>query len=132
MARRAQRSQASKRYINPVGSVRQPLSQTAQRGANQFANKNDSHYNKFIRLIFACSNHAGNKFAPQTMSFPESSADKPGAHDATVAQSAAHPGAVKSVASEELLGIRGELKIQHNGELYSLRRTRQGKLILTK
>lgn len=37
-----------------------------------------------------------------------------------------------SVASEDLLGARGELKIRHNGELYSLRRTRQGKLILTK
>ena len=42
------------------------------------------------------------------------------------------PGNVRSISSEELLGLRGELKIQHNGELYSLRRTRQGKLILTK
>ena len=37
-----------------------------------------------------------------------------------------------SVSSESLLGDRGELKIQHNGEQYSLRRTRLGKLILTK
>lgn len=36
------------------------------------------------------------------------------------------------MTSESLLGERGELKIQHNGELYSLRRTRHGKLILTK
>ncbi|MEP7156022.1 MAG: hemin uptake protein HemP [Betaproteobacteria bacterium] len=36
------------------------------------------------------------------------------------------------MSSVELLGERGELKIAHNGELYSLRRTRQGKLILTK
>ena len=36
------------------------------------------------------------------------------------------------VSSESLLGDRGELKIQHNGEQYSLRRTRLGKLILTK
>ncbi|MEO8103820.1 MAG: hemin uptake protein HemP [Betaproteobacteria bacterium] len=42
------------------------------------------------------------------------------------------PARVNSVSSEELLGARGELKIQHNGEIYSLRRTRQGKLILTK
>ncbi len=41
-------------------------------------------------------------------------------------------GQAQSISSEELLGTRGELKIQHNGELYSLRRTRQGKLILTK
>lgn len=40
--------------------------------------------------------------------------------------------AVPRVSSESLLGERGELKIQHNGEQYSLRRTRQGKLILTK
>ncbi len=40
--------------------------------------------------------------------------------------------AAQSVSSEKLLGAKGELKIQHNGELYSLRRTRQGKLILTK
>lgn len=37
-----------------------------------------------------------------------------------------------SVFSKSLLGDRGELKIQHNGEQYSLRRTRLGKLILTK
>ena len=40
--------------------------------------------------------------------------------------------AVPGVTSESLLGERGELKIQHNGEQYSLRRTRHGKLILTK
>ena len=36
------------------------------------------------------------------------------------------------VPSESLLGDRGELKILHNSEQYSLRRTRLGKLILTK
>ena len=40
--------------------------------------------------------------------------------------------ALSTVSSESLLGARGELKIQHNGEQYSLRRTRLGKLILTK
>ncbi len=40
--------------------------------------------------------------------------------------------ATQLVTSESLLGERGELKIQHNGEQYSLRRTRHGKLILTK
>ena len=42
------------------------------------------------------------------------------------------PAAVTSIDSETLLGERGEVKIQHGGEQYSLRRTRQGKLILTK
>lgn len=41
-------------------------------------------------------------------------------------------GTAPSVSSEALLGSRGEIKILHNGEQYSLRRTRQGKLILTK
>ena len=40
--------------------------------------------------------------------------------------------AAPSVSSESLLGDRGEMKIQHNGEQYCLRRTRLGKLILTK
>jgi hemin uptake protein HemP len=34
--------------------------------------------------------------------------------------------------SRALLGSRRELLIQHNGELYRLRLTRAGKLILTK
>jgi hemin uptake protein HemP len=36
------------------------------------------------------------------------------------------------ISSDALLGAHGELKIQHNGAQYTLRRTRQGKLILTK
>lgn len=66
------------------------------------------------------------------MSSSESHPGKPVAHDAAVPPTVAHPAGVRSVASEVLLGAKGELKIQHNGELYSLRRTRQGKLILTK
>lgn len=34
--------------------------------------------------------------------------------------------------SEELLGDRAEVLIMHNNEIYRLRRTRQGKLILHK
>ncbi len=49
-----------------------------------------------------------------------------------IASAKSRKGTVESVTSEQLLGTRGELKIQHNGETYSLRRTRQGKLILTK
>ena len=35
-------------------------------------------------------------------------------------------------SSEELLGERTEVRILHNNEVYRLRRTRQGKLILYK
>ena len=34
--------------------------------------------------------------------------------------------------SAALLGAKGEVEITHQGETYRLRRTRQGKLILTK
>ena len=34
--------------------------------------------------------------------------------------------------SKTLLGNRDEVEIAHQGEIYRLRRTRQGKLILTK
>lgn len=36
------------------------------------------------------------------------------------------------VESQHLLGPTGKVSIQHNGELYQLRQTRTGKLILTK
>ncbi len=36
------------------------------------------------------------------------------------------------IDSAALLGSRGEVEISHSGETYRLRRTRQGKLILTK
>ena len=38
----------------------------------------------------------------------------------------------RKLASSELLGGGTELHIEHNGEIYTLRQTRQGKLILTK
>jgi hemin uptake protein HemP len=38
----------------------------------------------------------------------------------------------RQLASRDLLGGGNELRIEHNGEIYVLRRTRQGKLILTK
>jgi len=38
----------------------------------------------------------------------------------------------RQVNSEALLGDRGTLAIQHQGECYILRQTRAGKLILTK
>jgi hemin uptake protein HemP len=40
--------------------------------------------------------------------------------------------ASNGVSSELLLGGKSELKIRHNGETYSLRKTRLNKLILTK
>lgn len=45
---------------------------------------------------------------------------------------AAEPGTGEGVSSELLLGGKSELKIRHNGDTYSLRKTRLGKLILTK
>ena len=41
-------------------------------------------------------------------------------------------GALRQLDSATLLGSRGEIVIAHQGETYRLRRTRQGKLILTK
>lgn len=40
--------------------------------------------------------------------------------------------APRVIPSGELLGARGQLLIEHQGERYLLRVTRQGKLILTK
>ena len=39
---------------------------------------------------------------------------------------------VRMVPASELLGFRGLLHIVHEGEVYTLRLTRNGKLILTK
>jgi hemin uptake protein HemP len=39
---------------------------------------------------------------------------------------------IRTVTSAELLGARGIVGIEHNGQLYTLRRTRHGRLILTK
>ena len=40
--------------------------------------------------------------------------------------------APRALDSAALLGAKGEVEITHQGEIYRLRRTRQGKLILTK
>lgn len=39
---------------------------------------------------------------------------------------------VRTVSAVELLGTRGLLRIEHAGELYTLRLTRNNRLILTK
>lgn len=43
----------------------------------------------------------------------------------------AHP-TPRMIPSKQLLGAQGQLHIEHQGERYVLRITRQGKLILTK
>lgn len=43
-----------------------------------------------------------------------------------------HSSIIQSINSTELLGENGVVYIQHNGELYQLRQTKAGKLILTK
>ena len=42
------------------------------------------------------------------------------------------PGEVRTVEARSLLGARGLLRIEHEGELYTLRLTRNNRLILTK
>jgi hemin uptake protein HemP len=41
-------------------------------------------------------------------------------------------GEVRTVDARDLLGARGLLRIQHEGEVYTLRLTRNNRLILTK
>ena len=64
---------------------------------------------------------------------PKSSAN-PGAEPSATAQELAPRPKVGTAAldSAALLGSRDEVEIAHQGETYRLRRTRQGKLILTK
>jgi hemin uptake protein HemP len=48
-------------------------------------------------------------------------------------EAAARPaGARRMTSTRELLGGRNEVQIEHNGEIYTLRQTSKGKLILTK
>ncbi|HEX4987074.1 MAG TPA: hemin uptake protein HemP [Burkholderiales bacterium] len=62
----------------------------------------------------------------------------PGIGEETLAAPAANvvrtaaPAGRRQLPSRELLGGGNELHIEHNGEIYTLRQTRQGKLILTK
>lgn len=51
-------------------------------------------------------------------------------HPSNAASAASHT-PIRAVSSEELLGARGELHIEHQGRQYRLRRTQNGKLILT-
>jgi hemin uptake protein HemP len=39
---------------------------------------------------------------------------------------------IRTISAAELLGRAGVVRIEHQGELYTLRRTRLGRLILTK
>ncbi|ELX8378687.1 hemin uptake protein HemP [Providencia vermicola] len=49
-----------------------------------------------------------------------------------IAKPVVQPVKVDVVDSLQLLGSEGKLTIQHHGEIYQLRQTRAGKLILTK
>ncbi len=40
--------------------------------------------------------------------------------------------AIQTVRAKDLLGERGVVLIEHDGEVYTLRKTRNGRLILTK
>ncbi|MEW5888889.1 MAG: hemin uptake protein HemP [Pseudomonadota bacterium] len=61
---------------------------------------------------------------------PPSKQDTPPVRRRDTPPAAKPPAAV--VASETLLGGRDQIRILHRGELYSLRQTRNGKLILMK
>ncbi|WP_319022954.1 hemin uptake protein HemP [Proteus sp. FME41] len=52
--------------------------------------------------------------------------------DSSFIKQNAHSSLIQSINSTELLGKDGVVYIQHNGELYQLRQTKAGKLILTK
>jgi hemin uptake protein HemP len=47
-------------------------------------------------------------------------------------QAAAGAAEIRTVGAKELLGARGILRIEHEGEQYTLRLTRNNRLILTK
>ena len=61
---------------------------------------------------------------------PESSRDGKGEKPADPAGAARDD--IRTVSAAELLGRAGVVRIEHQGELYTLRRTRLGRLILTK
>ena len=52
--------------------------------------------------------------------------------DSSLTKQNFHSSMIQSISSIELLGKNGVVYIQHNGELYQLRQTKSGKLILTK
>ncbi|MBI6530347.1 hemin uptake protein HemP [Proteus vulgaris] len=52
--------------------------------------------------------------------------------DSSLVKQNSHSSMVQSINSVELLDKNGVVYIQHNGELYQLRQTKAGKLILTK
>ena len=64
---------------------------------------------------------------PLHMDAPESAATT------TVTQVTARAGTPRRMTTtRELLGDGNEVQIEHNGEIYTLRQTSKGKLILTK
>ncbi|MCC6473774.1 MAG: hemin uptake protein HemP [Burkholderiales bacterium] len=62
---------------------------------------------------------------------PPNAARSKGDPHATQAPAPARRAAPRRISSTELLGEGGELVIEHLGREYRLRRTRNGKLILT-
>ena len=64
---------------------------------------------------------------------PESSAEGKGSKPAGgVDPAGARREDIRTVSAADLLGRAGVVRIEHQGELYTLRRTRLGRLILTK
>ena len=63
---------------------------------------------------------------------PAAASSLPAAAAVTPASQAGAANRVRRIASRDLLGEAAELEIDHDGQLYRLRRTSLGKLILTK
>lgn len=53
-------------------------------------------------------------------------------NDLSAARAATDPASVPHLSSTRLLGAAGEAVIEHEGNLYRLRRTSRGGLVLTK
>ncbi|MEO7761295.1 MAG: hemin uptake protein HemP [Casimicrobiaceae bacterium] len=70
---------------------------------------------------------------PDRQSAPENSRrSEPGPAVDRDAPATPDRGSPESIPSFEILKGRDSINIEHNGRIYQLRRTRQGKLILTK
>lgn len=57
---------------------------------------------------------------------------KPAAQEPPASGGVAQPRSRREITSSELLGDDREVHIRHAGEIYTLRQTNKGKLILTK
>jgi hemin uptake protein HemP len=79
-------------------------------------------------------NRASRRAAPSPVHGERAPADTVRAPQATLrgGPAAAREREILTIASDQILKGADAINIEHNGRIYQLRRTRQGKLILTK